>query len=1008
MKKIILLFTGLLIGIVLSGQTSITEITSGMTGATLRSALNGNFVTLRDSIDLKLRLNGFYPNAGIVLSTGSGWGTSITNNSANWNTAYGWGNHASAGYLTSLGTALIDADFSSNGIMRRTAAGVYSTLTDNSSNWNTAYGWGNHASGGYLTSVDISDLNTTGTASSSTYLRGDGAWTAVSSGGGMVYPAAGIAISTGSAWTTSIASNRIPVFGSAITGTASSSTYLRGDGSWQTVTSGSSTITDLGGTAWRVFYSNGSGDVTELALGADGTYLRSNGASAAPTFSTPSGTGDMLASVYDRNGNDVVDEAETAATVTGFSRGSGSLALVGDDGITLNTTATTSVTLPTSGTLATTSNINDSLNARIGDGIILSDVAVLKSDSTGGPGHYASWHDMNTGLNGKEDALGNPGVNGYVLSSTTEGVRTWIENGSGGSMVYPSGSGIPIVSSGASWGTTITDNSTNWNSAYSWGNHASAGYEPGLGNPASDGYVLTSTAAGVRSWAASSGTVTIEDVSGVVGDSLDAIRAASVQGLTLGDSSLYVTQTALNTAIAGVETGAVDSSLYVTVTRLTDSLNVIRTQISSLISTINSAGLLVTSINVASLSKAVIIDTDGGSLDFEADVSPNTALDTTLTWSYIAGTGTADFETEVGAPTLTALTDGTVTVRATANDGSGIYGEVQITISNQVGPIAMSTAELGTYNDSIILTIWDRNLHQDSIPPTSAFALTEDGNNFGIEAITINEDSLFIALDSTGAYGSTYLLSYTPGTPAVQDSSENNAVAFSGMSVTNNIGAVAEAPSLLNTNTYAWLIADAANITTYSSTTGINTWADVSGNGNDFVTTHASGQGSRVWDAANEEVHVVDTTLEARLGIATIDPALSVATIYMVVRLNSHVANSTILLLSTDGARILQHDVSPDLTLYMGNWEIFNSNIGSGYGILTAVINTTNSSLQWNDLTAATGNAGSRAINEISIGDFIGSTLCSIKEIIIRDVVDSAQDIIDVKTYLNTKYSLGL
>ena len=42
-----------------------------------------------------------YPSAGIPLSTGTGWGTSITNNSANWNTAYSWGNHALAEYLTS-------------------------------------------------------------------------------------------------------------------------------------------------------------------------------------------------------------------------------------------------------------------------------------------------------------------------------------------------------------------------------------------------------------------------------------------------------------------------------------------------------------------------------------------------------------------------------------------------------------------------------------------------------------------------------------------------------------------------------------------------------------------------------------------------------------------------------------------------------------------------------------------------------------------------------------------
>lgn len=35
-----------------------------------------------------------YPSAGIALSTGSAWSSSITDNSASWNTAYGWGDHA--------------------------------------------------------------------------------------------------------------------------------------------------------------------------------------------------------------------------------------------------------------------------------------------------------------------------------------------------------------------------------------------------------------------------------------------------------------------------------------------------------------------------------------------------------------------------------------------------------------------------------------------------------------------------------------------------------------------------------------------------------------------------------------------------------------------------------------------------------------------------------------------------------------------------------------------------
>lgn len=53
---------------------------------------------------------------------------------------------------------------------------------------------------------------------------------------------------------------------------------------------GYSNLTEfIGQTAWRVFYSDGSGDVKELALGSDGEYLKSNGASLAPSWSTPSG-----------------------------------------------------------------------------------------------------------------------------------------------------------------------------------------------------------------------------------------------------------------------------------------------------------------------------------------------------------------------------------------------------------------------------------------------------------------------------------------------------------------------------------------------------------------------------------------------------------------------------------------------------------------------------------------------------------------------------------------------
>src|SRR3990167_6658552 len=66
------------------------------------------------------------------------------------------------------------------------------------------------------------------------------------------------------------------------------------DSNGDPVTLGFTNLTEfVSQTAWRVFYSDSLGDVTELALGADGTFLKSNGASSAPTFATPAGSGDV-------------------------------------------------------------------------------------------------------------------------------------------------------------------------------------------------------------------------------------------------------------------------------------------------------------------------------------------------------------------------------------------------------------------------------------------------------------------------------------------------------------------------------------------------------------------------------------------------------------------------------------------------------------------------------------------------------------------------------------------
>ncbi len=56
----------------------------------------------------------------------------FTDNSANWNTAFGWGDHSTAGYVTG-----------------------------NSANWDTAFGWGDHSTAGYITSYTVTEGDVT-------------------------------------------------------------------------------------------------------------------------------------------------------------------------------------------------------------------------------------------------------------------------------------------------------------------------------------------------------------------------------------------------------------------------------------------------------------------------------------------------------------------------------------------------------------------------------------------------------------------------------------------------------------------------------------------------------------------------------------------------------------------------------------------------------------------------------------------------------------------------------
>lgn len=65
-----------------------------------------------------------YPDAGIALSTSSSWEASITNNSSNWNTAYSWGNHGAVGYLVAITKGQVEAVLTGT-ITSHNHSGVY-------------------------------------------------------------------------------------------------------------------------------------------------------------------------------------------------------------------------------------------------------------------------------------------------------------------------------------------------------------------------------------------------------------------------------------------------------------------------------------------------------------------------------------------------------------------------------------------------------------------------------------------------------------------------------------------------------------------------------------------------------------------------------------------------------------------------------------------------------------------------------------------------------------------
>lgn len=77
----------------------------------------------------------------------------------------------------------------------------------------------------------------------------------------------------------------------------------------------------------------------------------------------------------------------------------------------------------------------------------------------------------------------------------------------------------------------------------------------------------------------------------------------------------------------------------------------------------------------------------GKTLQMKADVEPTDASEKSVSWSVKNGTGSADIDEESGL--LTGSNSGTVTITATANDGTLVTGEKEITVTQAEGTIVI-------------------------------------------------------------------------------------------------------------------------------------------------------------------------------------------------------------------------------------------------------------------------------------------------------------------------------
>ena len=298
-------------------------------------------------------------------------------------------------------------------------------------------------------------------------------------------------IQDGAVTTPKIADANVTVIKISATGTASSSTFLRGDGSWtnqSSIAAGTAlTATNLAnGGAGQIPYQSASSTTAMLAAGTAGQYLQSNGASA-PSWATPatvnngtltmavSGTGLSGSASFTANQSGAssftvtsnATNANTASTIVArdasgnFSAGTITASLSG------NATTATTATSATSATTATTAtNLAGGGAGQVpyqsasGTTAMLAagtSGQILQSNGAAAPSWITPSSGGVTSLNGQTGAITTTtlyAIGSYVNGRPQNATNYTVNSTVAGSSLYATSSGCSLLNNCGTWDWT--------------------------------------------------------------------------------------------------------------------------------------------------------------------------------------------------------------------------------------------------------------------------------------------------------------------------------------------------------------------------------------------------------------------------------------------------------------------------------------------------------------------------------------------------------------------------